>query len=82
MLYVLSMALRRHKERAREIAAFELAQHWVWLAYQQVDVSDLPGLIPSASDDLIGLVAATAAILPHHSEFAQLLQARLSVGPP
>lgn len=81
LLYVLSTAIRKDKEQARKIAAFELAQHWVWLACQGIDVSRLPPLVPSPNDDLIALVEATARIMPPHVGFNQLLQARLRMRP-
>ncbi len=82
LLYVLSAALRKDGARWREIAARELAQHWVWLALQGIDVASLSQVVPTAEDDLVALVKQTAAVLPYREGLSELLEARLETPPP
>ncbi len=81
LLYVLSAALRTDEGRWREIAARELAQHWVWLALQDFDVVGLSHIVPTAGDDLVALARATAAVLPYREGLSELFEARLRTPP-
>ena len=81
LLYVLSAALRTDEARWREIAARELAQHWVWLALQDFEVAGLPYVVPTAGEDLVALVKQTAAVLPYREGVTELIEARLRTPP-
>lgn len=75
LLYTLSLLLKDDSRRG--LAARDLAEIWVWLSGNGVDVSSLPASAPAATDDLPGLIAATAKIAPPDDRLSKILYSRL-----
>lgn len=77
LLYTLSLLRKDDGPESRRLAARDLAELWVWLGGNGVDVSSLPPQVPEASDDLFHLIRKTAEIVPHDEQLATILYSRL-----
>lgn len=77
LLYTLSLLIRSDDAESRRLTARDLAEHWVWLSANGVDVSPLLPYVPSANDDLRRLIAETADVLPPHDQLSRILHSRL-----
>jgi hypothetical protein len=78
LLYTVALLLKSESAESRRSAARDLAEHWVWLSAQGIDVSSLPGVRPDADDDLFALVVETAVVLPPAARLSRILHSRLS----